>query len=357
MRMANQVKRRDPRIDTIKGILIVLVVFGHYLWGYREFPVVEEMVELIYLFHMPAFIFISGFLSKDVLPISWKSIAQLLVSYVLINSLMMFFCFVYRGSDIMLLTPYYSCWYLLALVIWRVTLPFLANHRFALFATVAFSLAIGFSDEVTNKFALARAIAFYPFFIGGFLSKKHGFMERTGSARCRTVGIAVFAGTLFVSYFLIEALGIASGDMLMQSYSKEVLLFDLIRRAVILLLAAVLSVSLCCLVPRKPVPFITKWGKNSLTIYLFHRVFPLLLLGAMPVGQFDGVYWVVMIIGSFATLLVLGSDAVEARYRDFVFRITEVLFADRDDAVYWRKKQSLLTVFVVFALAVLVAQG
>ena len=49
---------RNTRIDIAKGIGIILVVLGHANLN-------MVLTNIIYLFHMPLFIFISGYLDKD----------------------------------------------------------------------------------------------------------------------------------------------------------------------------------------------------------------------------------------------------------------------------------------------------
>ena len=51
-------KQRDKSIDIAKGIGIILVVYGHLAC-----PISEE----IFLFHMPLFFLLSGFLSSPLL--------------------------------------------------------------------------------------------------------------------------------------------------------------------------------------------------------------------------------------------------------------------------------------------------
>lgn len=52
-------KNRNPYWDTLKGILIVLVVLGH-----TGTALGEKILSVIYSFHMPLFLFISGYFSK-----------------------------------------------------------------------------------------------------------------------------------------------------------------------------------------------------------------------------------------------------------------------------------------------------
>ena len=54
-------------VDTLKGLLIVLVVFGHAITNYSsiaESAQWNRICDAIYVFHMPAFFFVSGYLQS-----------------------------------------------------------------------------------------------------------------------------------------------------------------------------------------------------------------------------------------------------------------------------------------------------
>ncbi|EAF5802188.1 acyltransferase family protein, partial [Listeria monocytogenes] len=57
-------KEYDLQLSNIKGILIFLVMLGHYLLTMGPKQVIP--IDIIYSFHMPAFIFISGIFSQNV---------------------------------------------------------------------------------------------------------------------------------------------------------------------------------------------------------------------------------------------------------------------------------------------------
>lgn len=57
---------RIPFWDTLKGILIIFVVFGHC-----GTAVGNQLLSVIYAFHMPLFILISGYFSKKQLRFDW----------------------------------------------------------------------------------------------------------------------------------------------------------------------------------------------------------------------------------------------------------------------------------------------
>lgn len=53
-------------IPHLKGVLILLVVIGHFLLPMEQTRLVWCLFYLIYLFHMPMFIMISGYFAKGV---------------------------------------------------------------------------------------------------------------------------------------------------------------------------------------------------------------------------------------------------------------------------------------------------
>jgi fucose 4-O-acetylase-like acetyltransferase len=63
----NDAFMRDQNIDIYKGLLIFLVVFGHCLERFLGWQneLGKMFLQCIYLVHMPAFIFLSGYLFKD----------------------------------------------------------------------------------------------------------------------------------------------------------------------------------------------------------------------------------------------------------------------------------------------------
>ena len=69
----NEIRKENSKIrydifDNLKGILIFTVVFAHFLFEYSTLNIESlsrKIVIFIYTFHMPSFIFISGFLTSE----------------------------------------------------------------------------------------------------------------------------------------------------------------------------------------------------------------------------------------------------------------------------------------------------
>ena len=129
--------RRDAWIDNSRAILIIFVVIGHFLVVLTGFS--EEMYWLrkyIYLFHMPAFLFLCGLLSKRRIEGRRYAVAikHYLVPYLICNFIM-FIIFQLIGVDSSHIdaqasglsyepfNPYYSFWFFLALFLYSMITP------------------------------------------------------------------------------------------------------------------------------------------------------------------------------------------------------------------------------------------
>ena len=110
----DKIQSRSAYWDNIKGFLIFLVVFAHCLYDHQDKAAIDAIVKSIYLFHMPAFIFVYGFFGKSERAHSEKSIFVLLFAYFIFNSITVI---IMGWTEFF--NPEYSYWYILALVIWR----------------------------------------------------------------------------------------------------------------------------------------------------------------------------------------------------------------------------------------------
>ncbi|MDT0550400.1 acyltransferase family protein, partial [Streptomyces lonegramiae] len=123
-------KKRDPYLDNVKYLAIVLVAVAH-AWE----PVMDgsratrALYMVVYAFHMPAFILISGYFSRSFdmsAPKVKRLITGVAVPYVLFEtaySLFKRYVGDSPGEPISLVDPLFLTWFLIALFVWRVTTP------------------------------------------------------------------------------------------------------------------------------------------------------------------------------------------------------------------------------------------
>ena len=120
--------KRDLYWDSLKFILIFLVVYGHiaphYLGGG---PFNMAIYNLVYLFHMPLFIFVSGRFSHIHDRHRYKrGILLLLESYLVFQTIRSSVPLLH-GESLWrcLIIPRWTLWYLVALIYWRLMLLFI----------------------------------------------------------------------------------------------------------------------------------------------------------------------------------------------------------------------------------------
>ncbi|MET1087651.1 MAG: acyltransferase family protein [Arthrobacter sp.] len=273
---------RDYRIDHAKGLLIFLVVLGHILevTSYWQPDAIRLPLTAIYLFHMPAFIFLAGATAKS------DRLAQrvsALVVLLLFGQAMYWVGAQYMGgSPAFSYFPYWLLWFLLVMIYWQLLLPLVLRMRaYALGISVAVSAAAGWVGWIGNDFALSRALVFMPFYVAGALYGKRiiayaGSIPGAAKAAVALGSVmlvgAVFALNLSPWWFFGNRSyeGLGSG-----------LLHGVVVRLALLAVASVLTFTLLTqLSGRRSV--ISGAGKRSLGVFLMHGLVVMALTPAMP---------------------------------------------------------------------------
>ena len=119
---------RDGRIDSLKGVLIALVVWGHcFLYGVPQDNVKMVIANYVYLFHMPFFVFLSGYFTHVKSNSFWKGMLYIFESYVVFQLIKGFL----QGYTVMeyLSIPAPMMWYLWALLVWRLMAYVLSRFK------------------------------------------------------------------------------------------------------------------------------------------------------------------------------------------------------------------------------------
>lgn len=162
---------RSVFIDYTKGLLIFLVVFAHFAVGMHENPIWRAVSNSIYTFHMPAFIIISGYLSKGVKAHRIKDLNTLLYPFVLFQLLYALFYYLksFGAFQFNPFTPVYLTWYMITLFICRLLLPYLAMIKTRTCFVLLFLIMIASGFYTNNNFlASYRTLFFLPLFYLGY---------------------------------------------------------------------------------------------------------------------------------------------------------------------------------------------
>jgi len=191
---------RDPWLDNAKMALILLVVLGH-TWALLPLDGPGgQLYDFLYLWHMPAFVFISGYLSRGFAyepKRIWQLVRTLLVPYIVFEAALATFRIWVGGEQLqdLFTDPHFPLWYLPALFAWRLLTPVFRPLWGGVVVALAVCLASGFLDgELAKVMDTARILGFLPFFVLGLKASP----ELLGWLRGRfpaVVGLGAFGAT------------------------------------------------------------------------------------------------------------------------------------------------------------------
>lgn len=168
---------RDYLYDNIKGLLIIVVVLCHLLGCAmaKSDLFVRSFVLFIYYFHMPLFIFISGYFSKNIDKCRDNAFRSLFMVYIVAQIFWVIFKYLTNGSTHYIenfLDPGYAIWYIVALFFWRIFLKDLVKLRGALIIAFLISPLIMFLPQEQMILAINKTVGFLFFFLLGYYTTK-----------------------------------------------------------------------------------------------------------------------------------------------------------------------------------------
>jgi fucose 4-O-acetylase-like acetyltransferase len=209
------VKQRDAFFDNAKYLAIVLVAMGHSWEPLKgDSRVLEGLYTVVYAFHMPAFIIISGYFSRgfDMRPDKLRRlITGVAVPYLVFETAYPLFKRFVDGDpqqEISLLDPWYLTWFLVALFVWRLTTPVWKLVRHPLPLALGIAMLASASPEIGDDLDLQRVLQFLPFFVLGLaLRAEHFHLVRRRSVRIASV--PVFAAALAVGWWAVPRMNTA----------------------------------------------------------------------------------------------------------------------------------------------------
>lgn len=265
---------RNPWLDNVKILLVTFVVIGH-AWGQLE-PRDQalQLYDFVYAWHIPAFVLISGHLSRSV---TWSrqsilaAVTTLLVPYLLFEpALYGFRRLLGQTTDDgpLWLVPHWTMWYLIVLFLWRLATPILKLHWAMVPLSVVISLAAGLVD--LPWLDLNRFFGLLPFFVMGLhLERRHlGTIADTPWLKPLAVAALVWIFTL-----ADHTDEIAQTSFLYYDASYGALGYDAAEgwpvRMAVIGTGVLGSIAVLALIPRRR-SWITGLGAATMVVYLFH---------------------------------------------------------------------------------------
>lgn len=262
---------RDFSFDYIKGVLIFLVVLGHVV-AYISYPYFSDnwLFTFIYSFHMPLFVFISGFFfaSAKYAPtgtLLLRKAERLLLPHFTYSVLMLLIVFlfypyfnkvIYDGVIVSYFKIYHvvltSLWFLWCVFLCSVIINLIFNYipKPWLFCIILCVLMLAFYNYLPYKvFKDMQLIIQMPFFLLGMYYKENrDWIDKYGG---------VIFGVVLVGYLLLYR------DTVMESPYYKVLLFMFSVPLFFILISKMYRYKIIT-------PLFCFLGEASLGIYVFH---------------------------------------------------------------------------------------
>lgn len=283
---------RDVYLDNVKGLLIACVVFGHMaILVYEKTESLSFIYRTIYLFHMPLFVFVSGYFSKSIVKRGLR--VDKICSMIILAFL---YRIILQASDSHLSLEFFTKqlfyfgtapWYLLSLATWYMLVPLFERMKpiVAISLSILLAICAGGYSQIGQVLSLSRTLVFLPYFLLGFYCKRDTLTVVRNSCLLNYLSIGIAISLILYLYHtkyaaLTDSYYLVYGDSCYRSGIRNGMSFRIIYS----MLACIISIPILCLAPSRPLPILTKLGENTLQIYIIHR---LLRAFAINLGIFE----------------------------------------------------------------------
>lgn len=299
--------------DNLRLILMVLVMITHSIIPYQFLG--ERWVNVIWIFTMtftmPAFAFVSGFLSK---PHSLMHNVRMYLYPVVLFS--------FINTFVLLLTPLakviepsffqigYTMWYLWSLFIYSiVVIPLVSRFgiRKVLMGGVLAFVFLNLVPFDNTRFQICRVINFMPFYmIGIFIRKNYPNLLYHWNSKYRKIAVIILI-TCFCIYAIGESRfpGLVYQTGLTSMITTQTSYFNLFVRLFTYAICLIMTFCLISIIPNRKYSW-SRYGRNTMNAYMLHMVviFILSWICLEPIrSSYVGIIGALIVVPAFCSLL------------------------------------------------------
>ncbi len=313
-------KARDYQFDNMKAILIFLVVLGHVLSRFGDSQSATTLYKIIFSFHMPAFLFVSGYFAKFN---PKKLFSTLFPLYILFQLIQIFENFAIQWITtgarpeltVDLFPPKWTLWYLVALMLFQLLIPLFDTENRKkrvglLVAALALGFLIGFFLDGDNLFPLPKLIVFLPFFMLGYYERKNGLLRAFGRDYFKIPAkiLAVIVGAGMIVAFCLWGSHVDSSWMITMGRFTDPT--SMIFRILLYVMGFLWIMILLIWVPKRPMGYVKTIGKNTLAVYLLHTE-AILILEQTVLKAWIGTNLLTLLVAAAVLTLALSWNGFE----------------------------------------------
>ena len=328
MELTNE-KKRLYKFDNLKFFLIFLVVLGHvvdiYISSKNPNTIYKKIFIFIYTFHMPLFVFLTGFFQKKLSTfreIPFKKIAWY-IFLVFFMKIIGTFCGIHFNSNFSFSfwggASYY--WFLWVVSFYIIISPLIEKFKF--YPLLVFSIILasftGYDKTIGDTFYLSRIIVFFPFYLVGYKlnSKKEKLVDFCNDKWIKLDALVLLLIFIYICFSKLDIIyplrmlftgrnPFASIKSITCTYQTRILTYciSFITCFVVLVLA-----------PNKKISIISKLGTRTLQVYVLHKSVLISLTG-LGFFNFIGLKYanytpIILVLFSLLLTIILSAGFIE----------------------------------------------
>jgi fucose 4-O-acetylase-like acetyltransferase len=250
-------------------------VFGNISVGLMiDNQILQDIIQVIFSFHIPLFAFVSGYFSRTFIieDGKFKHLFDLMFQYSLFQGLYLIadsIWFQTPNVNYSFFEPYWMLWFLFSLFFWRVLLLIFEKSNHVLVWAVISGIVVGFWSGDGTWMSLSRTLIYFPFFVIGYRFNPV-WISKIVNTKMKLISMA-FLVTLFVIYHFLPFelefewfLGNATFAQLNRTPFEGMMI-----RMIFYVVQFISSFCVVILVSSRTYIF-AEWGQRTIYVYLLH---------------------------------------------------------------------------------------
>ena len=274
---------RNAKFDNVKFFLICCVVFGHIANSYAENDfIMASMRFWIYLFHMPAFIFVAGLFSKRTIEENrWYKLVPYIFLFIMMKMNNYVLACIFAGINNASVDFFHEDgipWFALSMFWWGAITILVKRVKplYVIVVSVLLAVVSGYSAGVNGFLVMQRTLVFFPFFYLGYLTDIDLLSSRLDRIHWKITSAVVLVATAVVVFLFYNDiyfwrflfLGFEGYHAIHKGLPYA---WGGTWRIIAYLISMLLTLAIICLAPKKK-SILSTIGRKTLPIFVFHQI-------------------------------------------------------------------------------------
>ena len=272
--------RRLYKLDNLKLLLIFLVVLGHVADLYANASRATGCLRfIIYSFHMPLFLFVSGLVGKrNIRERRYDHIAAYFFLFVFIKLITFAANWATTGKlpPAALFSDRSEPWYAFCLFAFSLITVFLDKLKpaYVLIFSVLLACYAGYDKTIGDLFNLSRILVFYPFFYLGYWLDAETVCAFFSKKRLIPIALALLAVGIVITVVFYDKISYAKYFFTGRQPYRIILRspeWGVTHRLLCYAVSVLAGCAVLTLTPQRRLGFLTGVGARSVQIYALQR--------------------------------------------------------------------------------------